>query len=54
MKITNWRTETVFIDQDTGEILNATNERQLKNFIHVSYNLGKNRNQIIIKSRKEV
>lgn len=25
-----------------------------RNFIHISYNLGKNRNQIIIKSRKEV
>ena len=25
-----------------------------KNFIHISYNLGLNRNQIIIKSRKEV
>lgn len=25
-----------------------------RNFIHISYNLGNNRNQIIIKSRKEV
>ena len=30
MKTTNWRTETTFIDQDTGEVLRATNEKQLK------------------------
>ena len=40
-KITQWKSVSLFVDVDTGEIINVTNERQLKYLDYIIINKTK-------------